>query len=107
MDPTKINDNALDFLINESSIVVTDPAVETLNAKDAHNVPGHMHLTNHLRDAAPKLYDGPLLEISFGNSVDTIEASRVTSFRDVLGKIDGSRPTVCLVLRRPGCCFCR
>lgn len=103
------DDQFLDFLITESNNFSFIPRDAVgIEESDEHGVPMGMVLTEGLRAALPQFYDAALLEIAFGDTADTIDSTSEApkTLRAVLKNMNRS-PTICLVLRRPGCCFCR
>ena len=100
------NDQYLDFLVSAgNNFSPSASVVETLD--DEYGVPRHLVLTETLKASLPELFCAPLIPLTFDHDNNTIDSSQApTNFANVLKSVT-DRPTLCLVLRRPGCCFCR
>ena len=103
------NDQFLDFLVSASKnltpAATSKAVVETL--EDEYGVPSRLVLTDTLKASLPELIRAPLIPLAFDHENETIDSSQApTNFANILKSVN-DRPTLCLVLRRPGCCFCR
>jgi hypothetical protein len=112
VDADSISDRFLDFLLAESDqyvAAVPDHGAVT-EIPDDHDptVPRHMILGASLLADSTRLVRSPLEKIVFGKEVADIHTSRKTiTMTKIMRRLRNNRPTVCLVMRRPGCPFCR
>jgi hypothetical protein len=114
VDADSISDRFLDFLLAESDQYVAAAIPDHHGAvaiPDDHDpsVPTHMILGASLLAESTRLVRSPLEKIVFGQVVADIHTSsrKTITLAKIMRRQRNHCPTVCLVMRRPGCPFCR
>lgn len=116
-----INDCFLDFLLTESdqyaianNVVMEEEDDDEPPLADYYHydttVPTHMMLDPSLNaEACHQISHAPLERLEFGQVAADVSHTATTTMTTTLAEIISRHncPTVCLVMRRPGCPFCR